>query len=210
MLWRAMDSIPAEGLAETGEAWQAWSPGELAGRLRDVSVPWCVAAGWAVDLFRGEITREHEDLEIAVPAAGFGEIRAALPGLEFAVVGDGRIWPLDGPAYERQFQTWGRDPATGAWRLDVFREPHDGSIWICRRDESIRRPYHEIILTSADGIPYLTPEVVLLFKAKHRRPKDEADFAGTLPRLADAQRDWLGWALRRVHPGHTWLTAIES
>lgn len=205
-----MDSIPAEGLPETGEAWQAWSPAELAGRLGDVSVPWCVAAGWAVDLFRGEVTREHEDLEIAIPAAEFGEIRAALPDLDFVVVGDGRIWPLDGPAYERQYQTWGRDPATGAWRLDVFREPHDAGTWICRRDESIRRPYQEIILTSADGIPYLAPEVALLFKAKHTRPKDEADFAGTLPRLAPAQRDWLGWALRRVHPGHPWLAAIES
>ncbi|MGH3656155.1 MAG: nucleotidyltransferase domain-containing protein [Micromonosporaceae bacterium] len=31
-----------------------------------MDVPWCVAAGWALDLFRGEQTRPHEDLEIAV------------------------------------------------------------------------------------------------------------------------------------------------
>lgn len=205
-----MDSIPAGGQPEDGETWEAWSPGELAARLTGVSVPWCVEAGWALDLFRGEITREHEDLEIAVPAAGFPAIRAALPGLDFAVVGDGRIWPLGGPAYERLHQTWGRDPAAGAWRVDVFREPHDGDTWICRRDESIRRPYQELILTSADGIPYLAPEVALLFKAKHSRPKDQADFAGALPRLSVPQREWLRWALHRVHPGHPWLTALES
>ena len=32
-----------------------------------------------------------------------------------------------------------------------------------------------------DGIPYVIPEVVLLFKAKARRAKDEADFQHALP-----------------------------
>jgi len=41
---------------------------EVAKLLAGVDVPWCVAAGWALDLFHGEVTREHEDLEIAVPA----------------------------------------------------------------------------------------------------------------------------------------------
>jgi hypothetical protein len=30
-------------------------------------------------------------------------------------------------------------------------------VWICRRDETIRLPYAEIIRHTADGIPYLTP-----------------------------------------------------
>ena len=64
----------------------------------------------------------------------------------------------------------GREPATGIYRLDIFREPHDGDIWICRREDSIRLPYDRIILTSIEGVPYLVPEVVLLFKAAHRRP----------------------------------------
>ena len=71
-------------------------------------------------------------------------------------------------------QTWLRDPATGNYLLDVFREPHDGDTWICRRDETIRLPYRDIIHHTQDGIPYLAPELVLLFKAKHARPKDQA------------------------------------
>jgi len=58
--------------------WQPWSPAEVNGRLAGVEVPWAVAGGWALDLFRGETTRPHGDLEIAVPAAGFPVIRAAL------------------------------------------------------------------------------------------------------------------------------------
>ena len=42
-------------------------------------MPWRVSAGWAIDLFLGGERREHEDLELAVPADRFGEIAAALP-----------------------------------------------------------------------------------------------------------------------------------
>ena len=59
-------------------------------------------------------------------------------------------------------QTWVREPDTGVYRLDTFREPHDGDTWICRRDETIRFPYDEIIEMSRGGVPYLVPEIVLL------------------------------------------------
>ena len=54
--------------------WDAWRPEEVAARLAGVQAPWCVAAGWAIDLFLGEERREHEDLEIAVPRERFAEI----------------------------------------------------------------------------------------------------------------------------------------
>jgi hypothetical protein len=58
-------------------------------------------------------------------------------------------------------------------------------------------------------LPHLVPEIVLLFKAKHARPKDEKDMRGTLPLLDQAARGWLGWARRRVHPGHRWIEMLE-
>jgi hypothetical protein len=101
-----------------------------------------------------------------------------------------------------------REPATGVYRADIFREPHDGSTWICRRDETIRLPYQQIIRRTPAGIPYLVPEIVLLFKAKHVRPKDAADFEATLPLLRPAAVEWLRDTLARVHPGHAWLGAL--
>ncbi len=92
--------------------------------------------------------------------------------------------------------------------LDVFREPHDGQTWICRRDETIRFPYREIIHHTASGIPYLAPELVLLFKAKHARPKDQADFDETIPHMTRAQRQTLAGLLARAHPGHHWLESL--
>ena len=141
-------------------------------------------AGWALDLFHGRQTREHEDIEIGIPRAGFAEIRAALRDYEFDVPDDGRVWPLDSAAFDESHQTRVREPGTGIYRLDVFREPHDRPVWICRRDEAIRLPIAQIVLRTADGIPYLTPEIVLLFKSKATRDKDEADFARALPHLS--------------------------
>jgi len=96
------------------------------------------------------------------------------------------------------------------YRLDIFREPHDGDTWIRRRDRSIRLPYEQIIVTSPEGIPYLAPQIVLLFKAKHRRPKDQADSTGVLPLLNPARRAWLAAALARVHPAHPWIRELQG
>ena len=113
-------------------------------------------------------------------------MRNRFPGYVFDGAGSGRIWEDATPdVLAAVHQTWLRDPATGNYLLDVFREPHDGDTWICRRDETIRLPYRDIIHRTRDGIPYLAPELVLLFKAKHARPKDQADFDATVPHMAD-------------------------
>ncbi|MEW2514519.1 hypothetical protein [Streptomyces sp. NPDC046870] len=186
-----------------------WTPSEVAQRLAGISAPWYVAAGWALDLFRGTRTRAHGDIEIAVPAASFPEVRHRFPGYVFDAVGSGRIWEDATPeALAAVHQTWLRDPATGNYLLDVFREPHDGDTWICRRDESIRLPYGDIVHHTQDGIPYLAPELVLLFKAKHARQKDQADFEATVLHMTSAQRETLAGLLARVHPGHLWLAGL--
>ena len=201
---------PWNGREITDDIWTPWQPVDVATRLAQVDVRWCVAAGWALDLFQGHQTRPHEDLEIAVPAGGFDQVRAALDEFEFEVVGAGHRWPIDSPALDVMTQTWMSDRATGVFLLDIFREPHDGDTWICRRDLRIRRPYADIINTTVDAIPYLAPEVALLFKAKHSRDKDEVDFRRVLPQLSEPRRAWLAEALARVHPDHRWLPDVVT
>lgn len=187
----------------------SWTPGEVARHLTGTATHWYVAAGWALDLFRGTQIREHGDIEIGIPAADFPEVCSRFPGYVFDVVGSGRIWQNATPdALATTHQTWLRDPVTGNYLLDVFREPHDGDLWICRRDETIQFPYNEIIHNTQDGIPYLAPELVLLFKAKHARPKDQADFEATVPHMTPVQRETLAALLARVHPGHHWLADL--
>ena len=197
------------GFVPDVSAWDAWRPEQVASLLAALDVPWYVAAGWAIDLFLGGQRREHEDLEIAVPQARFGEVARALAGFEIFVIADGKAWPLaEYPATLETHQTWIREPVTGLWRFDVFREPSDGATWICRRDSVIRMPYSELIQWTPDGIPYGRPEVVLLYKAKHSRPKDDGDFEAALARLDRERRRWLRDGLELVHPGHRWLAQL--
>jgi hypothetical protein len=181
--------------------------------LDGVAAPWYVAAGWAIDLFLGEERREHEDLEIAVPNTRFDEVAEALSGLEiFVITGPREATPLEDARDQLAgtHQTWIREPATGLWRFDVFREPADGDTWICRRDPKIRLPYSEVIERTADGIPYGRPEIVLLYKAKHAdRERDQRDFEAVLPHLEPERRRWLAEALELVHPGHAWLARLR-
>jgi aminoglycoside-2''-adenylyltransferase len=190
------------------DAWEPWHPDVFGERLAGLSVPWCVAAGWALDLFRGRPTRAHHDVEIAVPRARFAEVAQRFPDVDFYVPVDGVLVAASPDTLAAEHQTWALDRAAGCWRFDVFREPHEGDVWICRRDERIRRPYADLIQRDANGLPFLAPEVALLFKAKAPRYKDITDFTGTLPLLDAGQRRWLADAIALVHPHHQWLADL--
>jgi hypothetical protein len=196
------------------DAWSmAWTPEQAAQALEDVSAPWAVAGGWALDLWLGKQTREHEDLEIAVPTAFFPEIQARLEGqgLKLFAIDDGQVIALapgEAPAPQTH-QTWVMEPVMQGWRMDIFREPGDAQTWIYRRTGELSAPRAWATGRTADAIPYIAPQIVLLFKAKATRDKDQADFAIAAPRLSSEARDWLAAALRTIQPGHPWIDRLS-
>ena len=152
--------------------------------------------------------REHEDLELAIARSSFPVVRAALPELEWYGVGDGFVTPIDDASGELH-QTWGLDRSAGCWRLDVFREPSEGDPGWPPRSGPPSAVAEAIERTRDGSLP--RAELVLLFKAKHAaREKDQADLARALPLLEPARRQWLGDALRLVHPGHEWISLVEG
>jgi len=190
--------------------WRPLRPEEAARRFAELDVPWAVAAGWAIDLFVGRERREHEDLEVAIPADALETVAARLPDLELWVPdGSGTLVPLADGDLDETHQTWALDTAANEWRIDLFREPSAGDEWVCRRDARIRLAYDALIEHSADGVPYVRPEVVLLFKAKQARAKDEADLAAVLPLLDASRKRLLAEWLELVHPGHFWLPDLS-
>lgn len=196
---------------DTRTPWRAWDPAHAAATLT-AAVPtarWAVAGGWAIDLHVGRPTREHDDLEISVLAADVPAVLAAFPepAWQWVVPSDGRLYRRD-QATPDMHQNWLWSADDRALVLDVFREWHDGDTWVCRREPALRRPWQDVVRVSAEGIPHLSAEVVLLFKAKYRRPKDEADLLSVLPVLAEDRRAWLADALDRVHPGHPWRARL--
>jgi hypothetical protein len=176
-----------------------------------VDAPWCVVGGWANDLWLGEVTRPHEDLEIAIPHAAFGAMRHHLRAYALFSVGDGEVLALPEGAGQPadKHQAWVLDVTADRWRMDVIQEPGDHRTWAFRRDPSITLPRADVTLVR-DGIPFLAPQCALLFKAKYMRPKDVADFERCAPTLDGDQRDWLRDAVARVHPGHPWIALLRD
>ena len=171
-----------------------------------MDVPWAVAGGWAIDLHVQAETRPHDDIEIVVSRDHIEIVAACLGELDWFGVGGGRVAMAAAP--EELHQTWGRDRYKQRRRIDALREPWRGEDWVFRRDPRIRRPLTEAIEFSPEAIPYLAPEIVLLFKAKAPTEKDEADLALTLPTLTRNQFDWLRNALEIVHPSHDWTARL--
>jgi len=191
------------------DAWQPWRPEQAARQLAGLRIDWCVVGGWAIDLWLGEATRPHEDLEIAIARRDFATLRDHLAPLQLHVVGDGEVRKLAAGAMPPldKHQNWVLDTAAGVWRMDVMIEPGDSQTWVFRRNETIRAP-RSAMIGHRNAVPFLRPHAVLLYKAKAPRPKDEADFAVCLPRLDEPSRMWLRTALAAVHPAHQWLAAL--
>ena len=192
----------------------AWTPDEAALALEGVLAPWAVAGGWALDLWLGAQTRVHEDLEIAVPTVFFSDIQSRLEALGLKVFdivdGQATALALGEAPHRRMHQTWIMDPTVNGWRMDIFREPGDARTWIYRRTGELSAPRAWANGRTAGGIPYVAPQVVLLFKAKAKRDKDEADFSLVAPRLAPEARVWLANSLQAIYPGHSWIERLSD
>jgi hypothetical protein len=102
---------------------------------------------------------------------------------------------------------WGRRSPGEPWQIALLLNTSDSGVWTYRRDARIRRPVSELVW-DLDGIPYLAPEVQLLFKSRNPRPRDEQDFVDSLPLLSGQQRAWLRRSLELAQPDHTWLRRL--
>jgi len=170
--------------------------------------PWFVSGGWAIDLFVGRVTREHHDVEVGLFLPDQEAVRAHLRGWDLFRIREDAWEPwADGDVVALpEFQLQARAPEPGGRAFDLFLNPREGDEWVSRRHAGLRVPAAAIVEWSAGhgadpaGIPFLAPEIQLLYKAKYHRPKDDADFAVALPRLDGRRRAWLRAALEVHHP----------
>ncbi len=210
------------GLEREAVAWalRAWGLRPLASAVRDlagIGVRWHVASGWALDLHRGAPSRLHDDVDIEIPRSGLHRVRRHLEarGWRLDVVTphgyrrlDGR-WTVPDDAHQVHAR---RAPLTRRARfLDLLLVPGDGRAWCYRRDGTVRPP--DEVWLERRKIPYLAPEVVLLYKAEGGlglRPKDDEDARRTLVELPEAARAWLYEALTRGGREHPWAALLEG
>ena len=181
--------------------------------------PFYFAGGWAIDLYLGRVTREHHDIDALVMRRDHLLLHKALkeftlkkiiphpdgmPPNRGTIVGWRKGERLELPVH--QVNAYRRDEAEPAFQV-MLAESSDGE-WIFRRNPEVRTPISRIGFHPLWGLPYLAPEIVLLFKAKHLETRDRIDFDNALPALSADARRWLRGALDKTHPGHEWLNAL--
>ena len=190
--------------------WNPLSPQEVGELFRDYPGFWAIAGGWALDLFVGEVTRKHGDIDIQLDRADVGILHASLPGwLLYAAHGELDLWEPGTILPGEIDNLWCRRPGR-PWQFQLMLGPFTATEWIYRRDARIQGPREDAV-TWIDGLPVLAPEIQLLYKAKRpNQPKDEHDFAQALPRMSAAQRQWLAYSLRMLHGDHPWLPALDA
>jgi hypothetical protein len=194
--------------------WQPLEPGEVARLFVGLGASWWIAGGWAIDLFVGRQTRPHGDVDVLVLRGDQLAVQRALAGWDLHAAdppGTLRPWRAGEVLPPGVHDVWCRPSPDAPWRLQLMLGEHEGDDWLFRRDRRVRGPLAGLGRRSADGVPYLAPEVQFLYKARPvPLPKDEADFAAALPLLSTEQRVWLREALGVCAPAHSWREALAE
>jgi hypothetical protein len=209
----AMNDLSDEDFTQIYGAWTPHTPQEAARLLDGYRGIWWVVGGWAAEAFTG-VSRRHEDIDIAIRRGDLGKFREHLAARTHIWRNDGgTLSPImaddpDDKLPQDFLQMWLRRNAASPWEFDVICDPGEPGQWVNRRLPSMTLPLSSATWVDGEGIRYINPEILLLFKARQARPKDEADFSTIVPLLDESQRRWLGDTLAQVHPGHAWLQRL--
>lgn len=170
--------------------------------------PWFICGGWAIDLFLGRKTREHGDLEIGTFRQYQQGLRDYFSDWNLSFIQHGKTYAwcrstiLELPIHELEAKK-------NAKKLEILLNEADDTYWYYRRMPEIRHALHSLVLESENGLYYLAPEVVLLYKTKNTRLKDSQDFEASLEYLNDERKTWLKQSLKKVDPQHVWLEKLQ-
>lgn len=176
---------------------------------------WLVAGGWCLALHLGRVARVHHDVDVVVARSDQMALQAHLleHGWELATPMEGRLepWPRRMELHLPRHQVHAH---RGDEFIDFLLTDLSEGVWRFRREPVVLRGLEKAALRTAAGVPYLAPELALLFKSKNTskpfqpRPQDEADFERVRPSLDAEQRAWLRWALTVTAPDHGWITRL--
>ena len=211
-----LERSPEEQMAEDEfqalyGAWDPMDPPTFAQQMIGFDRPWWVVGGWAIEAATG-YRREHEDTDVSILACDVPAFVRFMQGRwhVWNNVGGvlhplGERWPtVDEPTS----QLWLRADAAAPWIVDIPLTPDDNGKWTNKVVTDHVADVESVTWVADDGIRYLLPEIVLVYKARLRRPKDDPDFEATLPCLDAERRAWLRKSLMAVVPDHPWLDRL--
>ncbi|RIW33999.1 hypothetical protein D3H55_10405 [Bacillus salacetis] len=193
------------------ENWSPLSVAETACLFTSIPVSWGIAGGWALDLHIGKQIRDHADIDIVTAQQDLPALYSHLSQdwlLYKAAGGKLEIW-REGDSLEAINNIWASRNPEAPFRFQILVVEFEGGEWLYKRNKEIKS--RNIMLNNKQGIPYLRPEIQLLYKggSSQLRQKDSWDFQTVFPFLTAAEKDWLAAALIKQFPdGHPWVDFI--
>ena len=189
-------------------SWEPLGVGKVVELFNSAPFRWWISGGRALDLHLGRSWRRHEDTDVGIARHDLDSVHALLSGWDCHVAAAGRLAPWHGEPLDaalHQNNVWCRPAVGEPWVLDLTIGEGSEQRWIYRRDPSVELPWDLAVQWTGEGIPYLAPELQLLFKSKRSRPKDDVDATEVIPELDADNRERLSRLLEPDHPWHRLL-----
>lgn len=202
--------------------------------LQGQEFSYAVCGGFALDLFLGYETRTHGDIDILAFWEDRETIITYMQSkgyIVYEMLGGGKVHHITNISVQEKLRKnifcctedcelvrlydteepdvyWLDFQHTGLTQLNyiefLFNERTEEE-FVYVRDERVRRGMANAILET-DGVPYLAPELCLLFKsADIEREGYQQDFEFTVGKLSAEQRMWFEKSMELLYPeGHKW------
>jgi hypothetical protein len=185
--------------------------------LQDFPGQWWIGGGWAIDIWAGAPSREHEDIEICVLRSDQKALQAYCADWQFLTPVNDQWAPMaDGEQLEFPRTMWQlrRTPETKAPdemppEFEFILNDVTNGEWLYQYNRDIHLQMERIISRSPLGLLVTAPEIVLLHKGwwTHRQ-KDDHDFQRVRHLLTTTQRAWLHEQLQAHQPDNPWLMGL--
>ncbi|TMV48190.1 hypothetical protein FE783_19805 [Paenibacillus mesophilus] len=195
--------------------WTPLSVPEIVAIFAEIPVTWYIAGGWALDLYCGKQSRKHEDIDVTLLRD------EQLTALQY-ISKEWQLYKAEKGKLARweegEFLTvtkdiWVTKDNSSPWAFQIMLVDVNQDSWVYGREKSIRRPRTDVIARTKEGIPYLKPEIQLLYKggSSEIREKDHQDFLTVYPLLTPQAKEWLKASLNKQFPeGHVWVDYINE
>lgn len=196
--------------------------------------PWAICGGYAISLYLNKDIRVHGDIDVCVfekdrnsalkymldagwnvyEFRGMGKVRrlnsdaVSDAGRNLMCVKEDcklvKFYPCEeeGMLYHEFLN----DGISKCNYIEVLFNYEEDSKFVFDADNGIKRESGKTIM-HRNGVPYLAPEIVLLYKAAQPdRNENRIDFESAYPHMNDEQKAWLMQSIKKLYPeGHKWM-----